>query len=213
MGQTTPSFHGFVELWPQMKSDMFSPPDTKSCPIVEVCQRRCSLPHTSQPPRPGTHPGRRGVCAVTAAPGSVTPPPDFLKLAGKTTQEFAARLEGVTRGRKQRGSPSLLLISTMWWLAGQCTWGIIVTFTGGELLTWRKALTHEVRSQHRSQPGLTQPGVATWPSHPPSCTSQRRESTKQQQNYFHSAAGDSGCGRWPGAVDDPAQAPLMTPRY
>lgn len=51
-----------------------------------------------------------------------------------------------------------------------------------------------------------------WPALLAGCALQRLERTKQQQNYFHSGAGDSGCGQWPRAVDGRAQALLMTPR-
>lgn len=75
--------------------------------------------------------------------------------------------------------------------------GAIVTWMDRELLTWRKALAHGVRLQRRSQSSLTQP-----PAFLVRCTLERLERTKQQQqNYFHSGVGDSGCAQQPRAVD------------
>lgn len=178
---------------------MFSPP--KSCPVSEaerVCWHACSLPLASRPPCPGTCSCRRGVRAVIAATSGATLTPDFLKLAGKTTRGLTATLKGVALGWKQRGRSRLLLISTIWWFTAQSTWGIVITRTDSEFLTRRKALTHEVRLQRGSRPGLTQACMAAW-AQPPAllagCALQRLERTKQQQNYFHSAAGDSVGGQ------------------
>lgn len=184
-------------------------PILKSCPVSEaerVCWRGCSLSRASHLPCSGTCSCEHGVHAVIAATSGVTPTPDFLKLAGKITRGLAERLKGVALGRKRRGNPSLLLISTTRWFAAQRTWGIIVTRTDGEILTHRKALTHEARLRRRSRPGLTRPPAprAGW-------ALQRLERTKQQQNYFHSGAGDSGRGRRPGPVDERSWALLMTP--
>lgn len=146
----------------------------------------------------GRHSCRQGIPALIAATSSVTPTPDFLKPTRKTTWGLTATLKGVAWGWKQRRRPSLLLISTIWWSVGQCTPG--VTWTD-ESLTWRTAFTHEVRSQCKSWPGLLE-----------GCALQRLERTKQQQNYFHSDASDSGRGRQPGAVDKRVRTLLMTPR-
>lgn len=100
--------------------------------------------------------------------------------------------KGSHTGRKAKG----LLISTVQWFTAQRTWGVIVTWMGSELLARRKTFAHGARFQRRSQSSLTQP-----PALLARCTLQRLERTKQQQNYFHSGASDSGCVQRPGAVD------------
>jgi len=165
MDQTKPAFHGLAELWLRKKKpSTFSPPDTKSCLSLEVervCQHGCSLPHAGQPPCPGTRSCSRGVHAAVAATSGVTPTPDFLQLAGKTARGLTAAIKGVALGRMQRGRPSLLLISTIWWFSAQRPW----LSPEGVASPWAEGMPSPVRSGHSVGAGLAwrSPGPATSP--------------------------------------------------
>lgn len=91
MDLVKPALHNLTELWQQNeKPNTFFPTTAKSCSILEaegVCQHGCSMLCASLPPCLGACFCRYGICAVIAAPGSMTLTLDFLNLLKKPPKD------------------------------------------------------------------------------------------------------------------------------